>query len=126
MCRRPHLPGWRRNFLTFRQTRDAAAAHCLQGVAYFLAVDLALRTGWLSGRQQQLADLLFDTVVGGLNMLARPACWLLASWTDNWPGWVSSTNPAHRSTHIILHKATPLVPRRQTLLEVAAPPNSSR
>ena len=70
-----------------------------------------MRTGWLTGRDQQIFDLLFDNLVGGWNMLAVPCFSLYYSWVDSWPGW--SENPKTDLTPFTVVLAGLPEPRQQ-------------
>ena len=93
----------------------------IQAFLYILAVELFMRTGWLTGRDQQMFDLLFDNLMGGWNMLVVPCFSLYYSWADSWPGWSENPKTALTPFKVVL-AGLPLLPEPRQQPRLPATP----
>ena len=72
-------------------------------------VEVFLQTDWFAARDQQIVDIVLDSLVGGWSMLALPVYWLYSSRADSWPGWTTRPRPALTPFTVVL-AGLPLLP----------------
>ena len=72
-------------------------------------VELFLLTDWFTARDQQMVDIVLDSLAGGWSMLALPVYWLYSSRADSWPGWTTRPRPALTPFTVVL-AGLPLLP----------------
>ena len=72
-------------------------------------VEAFLLTDWFTARDQQMVDIVLDSLAGGWSMLALPWYWLYSSRADSWPGWTTRPRPARTPFTVVL-AGLPLLP----------------